>query len=136
MSKGLRELLKRRDEERRAVINRARQFSLKLREKLGEVTVLLYGSYARGDFNLWSDVDLLIISPSFSGVPPLKRLDMVADDLPPKFEARCFSPEEAIRELRKPWWGKVLGESLILVDDLNILEALKSETSKRSRFMD
>ncbi|MEM1859104.1 MAG: nucleotidyltransferase domain-containing protein, partial [Metallosphaera sp.] len=23
---------------------------------------MLYGSYARGDFNLWSDVDVLLVS--------------------------------------------------------------------------
>jgi len=39
--------------------------------------VYLFGSYARGDFVRWSDVDLVIISEDFSGVEFLDRLSMI-----------------------------------------------------------
>jgi len=40
------------------------------------VTAVLVDSYARGDFNLWSDVDVLLISDSFPE-RPLERLKML-----------------------------------------------------------
>jgi predicted nucleotidyltransferase len=33
------------------------------------VTAILIGSYARGDFNLWSDVDIILISEDLVGYP-------------------------------------------------------------------
>ncbi len=123
MSTGLREALRRRGEERGRVIREALRFGLRMREKLGRITLLLYGSYARGDFNLWSDVDLILISERFSGVPVLRRLDLIAEDIPPRFEIRCLTPEEALGEFSKPWWKKVLEEAVIILDDLELLEA-------------
>lgn len=41
-----------------------------------KVTAILIGSYARGDFNLWSDVDILLISDDFKG-NPVERLKLL-----------------------------------------------------------
>lgn len=38
----------------------------------------MIGSWARGDWLVDSDVDLVIISPDFRGVPRLKRLELLA----------------------------------------------------------
>lgn len=57
-------------------------YSLRWANKLPfKATVILIGSYARGDFNLWSDVDILLISESLSGNPieRLKALDAPQD---------------------------------------------------------
>ncbi|KUJ98778.1 MAG: Uncharacterized protein XD43_1561 [Thermococcales archaeon 44_46] len=35
----------------------------------GDVTVILFGSYARGDYNLASDFDLIVISDKIKGNP-------------------------------------------------------------------
>lgn len=35
----------------------------------GDVTVILFGSYARGDYNLASDFDLVVISDKIKGNP-------------------------------------------------------------------
>ena len=45
-------------------------------------TVVLIGSYARGNFNEWSDIDVVLISEIFSG-NPIDRLKMI--DFPPNF---------------------------------------------------
>ncbi|MBS7648760.1 nucleotidyltransferase domain-containing protein, partial [Candidatus Bathyarchaeota archaeon] len=50
-------------EERRRLrekrIEEAREWASRIRLR---VTAILIGSFARGDFNLWSDVDILVIS--------------------------------------------------------------------------
>ena len=35
----------------------------------GDVTIILFGSYARGDYNLASDIDLIVISDRLKGNP-------------------------------------------------------------------
>ena len=52
------EVIEKRIEERNKIINEAKAYSKNLSFNC---SVLLIGSYARGDFNLWSDIDLLII---------------------------------------------------------------------------
>ena len=68
---------------------------------------LLIGSYARGDFNLWSDVDILIIA-KFEG-NPLERLKTLT--FPPGYEIISLTPDEV--------------NSKILKKDKFILDALK-----------
>lgn len=125
----MRENLEKVIEERRRILehilNTAHEFAEKLREKLGKVTVILYGSYARGDFNLWSDVDLIVISETFNNVPTLRRYDMVMELTPPKFELKLWTPDEARVCLSKPWWKEALKHRIILVDDYNVLEMLE-----------
>jgi predicted nucleotidyltransferase len=59
-------------------------------------TALLIGSYARGDFNLWSDVDLLIIG-EFNGTP-LERLKNF--NLPPGYEAILLTPDKVAKRMK------------------------------------
>ncbi|MCX8205389.1 MAG: nucleotidyltransferase domain-containing protein [Candidatus Nezhaarchaeota archaeon] len=61
-------------------------------------TVVLIGSYARGDFNKWSDVDVVLVS-EFAERSPLKRLEGV--DIPPGFEVIPLTLRELDRLLRK-----------------------------------
>jgi len=61
---------------REGAIREALNFSLCVSKKLGRICSIVFGSYARGDFNEWSDVDLLIVvekAPS----SPLPRGSMV-----------------------------------------------------------
>lgn len=41
------------------------------------VLVVLFGSYARGDFNEWSDIDILIVVDDVLPNKPTERIDMV-----------------------------------------------------------
>ncbi|WP_373469194.1 nucleotidyltransferase domain-containing protein [Acidianus infernus] len=63
------DIIKRRIKERGRVITEARSFANSLK---GHFSAFLIGSYARGDFNVWSDVDILIIG-DFKEENPLKR---------------------------------------------------------------
>jgi len=85
-----------------------------------QATVVLVGSYARGDFNLWSDVDIVLLSDEFSGTP-IKRLERV--DAPPGFQVIPLTTRDLYRLLRR---RDVLGleiirHGVILRDDLGIV---------------
>lgn len=57
---------------REALLKEARAYARRVREALEEAGVYLFGSLARGDFNLEGDLDLLVVS---SALPqdPLER---------------------------------------------------------------
>ncbi len=61
-------------------------------------TAVLVGSYARGDFNLWTDVDVILVSDTFKG-SPLDRLRML--DTPPAYQVVPLTPEEFKRLVEK-----------------------------------
>ncbi|MCE4604427.1 MAG: nucleotidyltransferase domain-containing protein [Aeropyrum sp.] len=94
----------------------ARRYSLKLKEALGRVSVLLHGSYARGDFNLWSDIDLIVVSERFEGLRPLDRYELLPD-YPPRVEPLLVTPQEFEEMLGKPAWRQALDRGVILVVD-------------------
>ena len=81
------------------------------------VEAYLFGSYARGDWVDTSDVDLVIVSPHFSEMRMLERLDLIARlqlrlNLGRWVEALPYTPEEfeeakhrsvAIRDASRYW---------------------------------
>ena len=59
----------------------------------------LFGSYAKGTWIRTGDVDLVVVSPDFRGVPYLKRLDLVNEvqwrlSIRPFIEAVPLTSEE------------------------------------------
>jgi uncharacterized protein len=66
-------VIRRRRAEREARLTSARDYLERLKATLDVEAAVVFGSVARGDFNLWSDVDLLII----------------AGELPEAWLARC-----------------------------------------------
>ena len=81
---------------KKALIQQLKEFKRRLSRKLPIEKMILFGSRARGEFRVHSDVDLLIVSPEFKGVKSYKRpLSFYEDwhiDLP--FEFICLTPEE------------------------------------------
>ena len=43
--------------------------------------VILFGSYASGSPKKWSDIDVAILSPAFSGIPIWRRQELLAESL-------------------------------------------------------
>ena len=77
---SLERIIKERKRKRLEAIQLAKKF-VKCASKFFSIKeAYLIGSYARGDFNIWSDVDVVLIvdNPPKS---PLKRLDMIKDCL-------------------------------------------------------
>lgn len=69
-------VLARRRAEQRELLERARRYVAELSKRVPLRAAVVFGSVARGDFNRWSDLDLLLISAAFQGTL-LGRLDSV-----------------------------------------------------------
>ena len=93
--------------------------------KLRDVVAVLHGSYARGDFNGWSDVDVLAVVKGPLPQDPLRRLDLVEGCLAraPRVEPIMITLEEFKTLLKKndPLTLSALGEGVPLVGGLEAL---------------
>ena len=86
------DLVQRRRDERVTLIERARDFARALSDDLGIRAVVVFGSVARGDFNRWSDVDVLVVADRLP-TRFLDRLDAVGRP-PPRVQAIAWTPQE------------------------------------------
>ena len=55
-------IIESRRDQRRLLVARAEDFAAGLDPTLGVQAVVVFGSVARGDFNVWSDVDVLVVA--------------------------------------------------------------------------
>lgn len=115
----LREVLEERARRRGEVVEMVRAYAEKLGERLGRVSVVLFGSYARGDFNLWSDIDVIIVSESFKGMKIVERCTTLGDP-PERLSSICWTPEEAAKLLKKSTWIEALKDSVVIRDDYGL----------------
>lgn len=88
---------------RRRAINEAKEFAECVARRLHVVRAVLFGSYARGDFNAWSDIDVLIVVDNPLPIRPPDRLNLVTDCLKahPLVEPLLITKEE---------WEKLLAK--------------------------
>jgi predicted nucleotidyltransferase len=58
--------------------------------------IILFGSYARGAGGEWSDIDIAIVSPEFSGIPfyDRKMLNPFILKVDTRIEPHPFKPED------------------------------------------
>ena len=59
---GVEALIERRRVQRRELLARAERFGAGLDPGLGVRALVVFGSVARGDFNVWSDMDVLVVA--------------------------------------------------------------------------
>ena len=52
-------------------------FAERAKKNLKAEKVILFGSYARGEANEYSDVDVIVLSKIFEKIPEEKRLDLL-----------------------------------------------------------
>lgn len=114
------------EERRRArekALEEARIFSLCVLEKFERASIAVFGSYARGDFGEWSDIDVLVVvedAPS----NPLRRLDIVEECLAkaPRVEPIIVTLKEyrELVEKGNPVVVDVREHGVVLFDTLNI----------------
>jgi len=85
-------ILQSRRDQRLRLIARAEEFAAGLDRSLGVQAVVVFGSVARGDFNVWSDVDVLVVADHVGG----RYLDRVRALGPGRgaVSAVAWTPEE------------------------------------------
>lgn len=71
LSAGWKALIRAREREQEGLIAEARAYTVRVRCDFPQARVFLYGSVARGDFNLHSDLDLLVVADLLE--PTLER---------------------------------------------------------------
>lgn len=125
------EIIERRIKERERVIEDVRKFAESLE---GAYSVLLAGSYAKGDFNVWSDVDVVVVG-DFRG-SPIERLRAV--DAPPGFEVIPLTKEELIGRIKRgdPLAVDLVNYGVLVRDDLGLgeeLARLRAQSRRRRR---
>lgn len=88
--------IERRLEEQRARIELAAAWVRLLTHRVDVVAAVVFGSTARGDFNKWSDIDVLVISPVLP-TGARERLELLMRDAPPGIQPIAWTPDEYAR---------------------------------------
>ena len=113
--------LEERRRQRERLVEIARTYAEELRGSLGQLTAIVYGSVSRGDFNLGSDVDILIIS---EGLPhhPLERMEVLYSCHEPPLEPKGYTHTEfrTLLAKRNSVLAEVLKEGIVVTDDLGL----------------
>lgn len=99
----MKEAVAERRAERERLIELARAHVSQLSGRLFLRQAAVVGSVARGDFNVWSDVDVVVVADALPE-RTLDRLDLLMQDRPPRVEVIGFTPGEleAARRKRNP----------------------------------
>lgn len=86
--------------EQEALVELAREYVERLAVRLPVVAAAIAGSVARGDFNVWSDVDVVVIADGLPARAP-ERNGLLLEDAPPRVQPVGFEPEEFALALRR-----------------------------------
>jgi predicted nucleotidyltransferase len=100
------------------VIDVLMDYSEAVSSKIGKFTGILYGSMARSNNNLWSDIDFLVISDKLPE-NPLKRLEFLYSLADTAIEVKGYTRKEFLKmiEKRNPLALDAIVEGKLVVDD-------------------
>ncbi|MBS4007170.1 MAG: nucleotidyltransferase domain-containing protein [Clostridium sp.] len=119
----MRRLIETRRAEQQEMVARARRYTERLRARIGLLSGFVVGSVARGDFNLWSDVDLVVIA---NGLPehPLERSRLLYDLAEGGIEPKGYTVTEFRKLLAQnhPLALETMGKGILLLDELGVRE--------------
>lgn len=79
--------------EQERLVALAREHVGRLSDRLAVRQAAVVGSVARGDFNVWSDVDVVLIADELPS-RLLDRIDVLMEGRPPRVEVIGFTPRE------------------------------------------
>lgn len=101
--------------QREELLSLARRYVRALERRIPVVAALVAGSVARGDFNVWSDVDVVVVA---EGLPPRapERGKLLAADAPGGVQPVGYTPEEfrAALERGNPLVVEALSQGIVL----------------------
>lgn len=87
------DILETRRRERDRLIEVARGYVEGLARRLPIVAAAVVGSVARGDFNVWSDIDVIVVAEDLPARAPDRGI-LLAADAPGGVQAVGFTPDE------------------------------------------
>jgi len=89
--------------ENSVVLAELERLKKRIQKKYNLEEMILFGSRAQGEELLTSDVDLLVVSDGFSGIPFRKRPDFLLDNwkLSVDLEVLCYSSSEFERKKKE-----------------------------------
>ncbi len=124
--------LEERRKQRERFVEMARAYAEDLRGKLGQLTAIVYGSVPRGDFNLGSDVDVLIISERLPS-HPLERMEVLYSCHEPPLEPKGYTHTEfqTLLAKRNSVLAEVLRDSIVVIDDLGLTHTSQIKASSK-----
>jgi uncharacterized protein len=96
MTHALEERRRRREE----LVALARAYVDDLAQRITVVAATVAGSVARGDFNVWSDVDVVIVAENLPPRTP-ERMAVVMEGRFPRVQAVAFTPDEFRAAVKK-----------------------------------
>lgn len=79
--------------------------------------VILFGSHARGEADVWSDVDLAVISPDFGRMSPRKVMNLLVKvvlAVDPCVEIRPYTPKDLKEARPTNFLGHILKEGMVV----------------------
>lgn len=118
------EIIKERMRRRDLYVKNAHTFAECVIRKLANSTILIYGSISRGDFNEWSDIDILIITQEKIPQKPTERLEMIHECIKenPLIEPVIITLSELHKLLNKknPLIIEALEKGIVLIDRLGL----------------
>lgn len=94
------EALDQRRRERERLLGLARDYMERLSRRFPIAAAAVVGSVARGDFNVWSDVDILVVAERLPERAP-DRGSLLVADAPGGVQPVGFTPEEFERAWSK-----------------------------------
>lgn len=95
-----RQVVARRRADRQELLDRAALLAQGLDARLGVRAVVVFGSVARGDFNTYSDIDVLVVAERLPA-DYRERLDAIGWPPPPRVEPVAWTPREYRRQLAR-----------------------------------
>jgi predicted nucleotidyltransferase len=96
----LKDVIAERKQQRDEFLGRAASYVAQLQSRLNVRAAVVVGSVARGDFNLWSDIDVVVIAED---LPErlLDRLTLLMSDAPRRVQPHAFTAAEFKEALGK-----------------------------------
>ena len=109
------EVLAGRSNQRGQRVQLARTYVNQLSDRLEIVAAAVVGSVARGDFNVWSDIDVVIVAERLPARLP-DRSALLALDAPGGVQPIGFTPDEFREALRRsnPLAQEAMGTGIVL----------------------
>ncbi|MEM1936301.1 MAG: nucleotidyltransferase domain-containing protein [Sulfolobales archaeon] len=124
------EVIEERVRKRDLYVKKAQEFAECAVRKLRDSAVLIYGSVSRGDFNEWSDIDVLIVTREAVPQRPTERLDVLYDCTKenPLVEPVVITLDELRKLLAKknPLVVEALRKGIVLIDRLGLRDLIST----------